>query len=62
LYLLANNPVIDPLGEALPNSEIFRRLAAKMGYAETAFRDPTTNSRHRPSLRTARRRNSTGRG
>ena len=31
LYMLANNPAIDPLGEALPNSEIFRRLAAKMG-------------------------------
>jgi anaerobic selenocysteine-containing dehydrogenase len=34
LYLLANNAAIEPLGEALPNSEIFRRLAAKMGYAE----------------------------
>ncbi len=34
LYLLANNPAIDPLGEALPNSEIFRRLAAKMGFTE----------------------------
>ncbi len=39
LYLLANNPAIEPLGEALPNSEIFRRLAAKMGYAEPAFRE-----------------------
>ncbi len=39
LYLLANNPAIDPLGEALPNSEIFRRLAAKMGYLEPAFRE-----------------------
>ena len=37
LYLLANNPAIDPLGEALPNSEIFRRLAAKMGFTEPAF-------------------------
>ena len=34
LYVLANNAAIEPLGEALPNSEIFRRLAAKMGYAE----------------------------
>ena len=39
LYLLANNPAIDPLGEALPNSEIFRRLATKMGFAEPAFRE-----------------------
>jgi anaerobic selenocysteine-containing dehydrogenase len=39
LYMLANNPSIAPLGEALPNSEIFRRLAAKMGFAEPCFRD-----------------------
>jgi len=39
LYLLANNPAIEPLGEALPNSEIFRRLAAKMDYTEPAFRE-----------------------
>lgn len=39
LYLLANNPAIDPLGEALPNSEIFRRLARAMGYADAAFDD-----------------------
>jgi anaerobic selenocysteine-containing dehydrogenase len=39
LYLLANNPAIEPLGEALPNSEIFRRLAAAMGYTDPAFRE-----------------------
>jgi anaerobic selenocysteine-containing dehydrogenase len=39
LYVVANQAAIAPLGEALPNSEIFRRLAAKMGYAETAFRE-----------------------
>ncbi|HYL23918.1 MAG TPA: molybdopterin oxidoreductase family protein [Burkholderiales bacterium] len=39
LYMLANNPAIAPLGEALPNSEIFRRLAARMGFAEPCFRD-----------------------
>jgi anaerobic selenocysteine-containing dehydrogenase len=39
LYMLANNPAIDALGEALPNSEIFRRLAAKMGFAEPCFRE-----------------------
>jgi anaerobic selenocysteine-containing dehydrogenase len=37
LYVLANNPAIEPLGEALPNAEIFRRLAAKMGFAEPCF-------------------------
>jgi anaerobic selenocysteine-containing dehydrogenase len=39
LYALANNAAIAPLGEALPNSEIFRRLAARMGFAEPCFRD-----------------------
>jgi anaerobic selenocysteine-containing dehydrogenase len=37
LYLLANNPAIEPLGEALPNSEIFRRLAAAMRFTEPCF-------------------------
>ena len=36
-YMLANTPAIDPLGEALPNSEIFRRLAAHMGFDEPCF-------------------------
>ena len=31
LYALANNPAIAPLGEALPNTEVFRRLAAQHG-------------------------------
>jgi anaerobic selenocysteine-containing dehydrogenase len=39
LYVLANNPAIAPLGEALPNSEIFRRLAARMGFDEPCFRE-----------------------
>ncbi len=30
---------IAPLGESLPNSEAFRRLAARMGFAEECFRD-----------------------
>jgi anaerobic selenocysteine-containing dehydrogenase len=38
-YMLANNPAIEPLGEALPNSEIFRRLAARMGFDEPCFRE-----------------------
>jgi anaerobic selenocysteine-containing dehydrogenase len=37
LTVLANNPAIDPLGEALPNTEIFRRLAAAMGFADPCF-------------------------
>ena len=39
LYMLANNRAVAPLGEALPNSEIFRRLAARMGFEEPCFRD-----------------------
>ncbi len=38
-YVLANNPAIAPLGEALPNTEIFRRLAARMGFTDSCFRD-----------------------
>ncbi|MGZ8832782.1 MAG: molybdopterin-containing oxidoreductase family protein [Thermoanaerobaculia bacterium] len=30
LYLMFNHRAIEPMGECLPNSEIFRRLAAKM--------------------------------
>jgi anaerobic selenocysteine-containing dehydrogenase len=39
LYALANNAAIAPVGEALPNSEIFRRLAARLGFDEPCFRD-----------------------
>jgi anaerobic selenocysteine-containing dehydrogenase len=39
LYVLANNPAIAPVGESLPNSEVFRRLAARMGFAEPCFKD-----------------------
>jgi anaerobic selenocysteine-containing dehydrogenase len=39
LYVLANNAAIEPVGESLPNSEIFRRLAARMGFDEPCFRD-----------------------
>ena len=30
-YLTLNEPAIEPVGECLPNSEIFRRLAARLG-------------------------------
>jgi len=33
-YLALNRPAIDPVGEALPNTEIFRRLAAALGLTE----------------------------
>ncbi|MBX9700396.1 MAG: molybdopterin-dependent oxidoreductase [Acetobacteraceae bacterium] len=32
-------PAIPPLGESLPNTEIFRRLAARFGFDEDCFRD-----------------------
>src|ERR1700730_1369955 len=31
------DPVIPPLGESLPNTEVFRRLAARFGYTEPCF-------------------------
>jgi anaerobic selenocysteine-containing dehydrogenase len=37
LYMMANNQAIEPLGEALPNTEIFRRLAAAMGFDDPCF-------------------------
>jgi len=38
-YALANHPAIGPVGEALPNTEIFRRLAQRMGFHEPCFAD-----------------------
>lgn len=37
LYVSLNRPAINPLAGALPNSEIFRRLAAAMGYDDACF-------------------------
>ena len=39
LYVLANNAAIAPVGESLPNIEVFRRLAARMGFDDACFRD-----------------------
>ena len=39
VYMLANNAAIEPLGEALPNSEIFRRLAAHMNFDDPCFEE-----------------------
>ncbi|HEX2718587.1 MAG TPA: molybdopterin oxidoreductase family protein [Gemmatimonadaceae bacterium] len=38
-YVSLNRPAIAPLGDALPNTEIFRRLAARMGLADPCFGD-----------------------
>ena len=37
LYMMANNPAIQPLGESKPNTEIFRLLAARMGFVDPCF-------------------------
>jgi len=37
--LVANNPAILPLGEAKPNTEIFRLLARAMGFSDKCFDD-----------------------
>ena len=38
-YAMLNTPAIAPLGEAKPNTEIFRLLAARMGFDDPCFRD-----------------------
>jgi anaerobic selenocysteine-containing dehydrogenase len=38
-YLQRAQPVIPPVGESLPNTEIFRRLAARFGFDDPAFAD-----------------------
>jgi len=38
-YVTLNQPSIAPLGEAKPNSEIFRLIAAEMGLDDPIFRD-----------------------
>ncbi|MGH8714257.1 MAG: molybdopterin-containing oxidoreductase family protein [Casimicrobiaceae bacterium] len=37
LYVLANNPAIAPVGEAKPNTEVFRLLAERMGFDDPCF-------------------------
>lgn len=39
LYATLNTPAIAPLGQALPNTEIFRRLAVRMGVDHECLRD-----------------------
>jgi anaerobic selenocysteine-containing dehydrogenase len=38
-YALVNEPAIAPLGEAKTNTQIFRELAARMGFDDACFRD-----------------------
>ncbi|MCA3149349.1 MAG: molybdopterin oxidoreductase family protein [Burkholderiales bacterium] len=39
LYALINHPAIEPLGQAKPNSEIFRLLADAVGFEDPCFRE-----------------------
>jgi anaerobic selenocysteine-containing dehydrogenase len=39
LYVQLSEPAIPPLGEVEANTEVFRRLAVKMGFDDPAFRD-----------------------
>ncbi len=39
LYMLINKPAIEAIGEARPNSEVFRLLAERMGFTEDCFKD-----------------------
>ncbi|MGE5672958.1 MAG: molybdopterin-containing oxidoreductase family protein [Mycobacterium leprae] len=39
LHLQLNEAAIQPLGEAIPNTELFRRLAAAMGFTDPCFKD-----------------------
>ena len=36
-HIMYNEPAIDPLGESLPNQEMFRRLAKAMGLTDPCF-------------------------
>ena len=38
-YVLDNQPAIAPLGEARPNTQVFRELAARLGFDEPCFTD-----------------------
>lgn len=38
-YIQLNTPAIAPLGESKPNTEVFRLLAARLGFTEPCFQD-----------------------
>ena len=52
-YITYNEPAIAPVGEALPNTEIFRRLARAMGFDDAAF-DATDEELARAAVEGAR--------
>jgi anaerobic selenocysteine-containing dehydrogenase len=52
-YVSYNEPAIAPVGESLPNTEIFRRLARAMGFDGTAF-DATDEELARAAVEGAR--------
>ena len=39
MYVQASQPAIKPLGESKPNAEVFRLLAARMGFDDACLRD-----------------------
>jgi len=39
LYVVVNEPAIEPVGEARSNNDVFRAIAAAMGYDEQALKD-----------------------
>jgi anaerobic selenocysteine-containing dehydrogenase len=39
LYMMANNAAVAPMGEAKANTEIFRLLAARMGFTDPCFQE-----------------------
>lgn len=39
MYVQASQPAIPPVGEAKPNAEVFRLLAARMGFDDSCLRD-----------------------
>ncbi|HEV7816243.1 MAG TPA: molybdopterin oxidoreductase family protein, partial [Janthinobacterium sp.] len=39
LYMMANNAAVAPLGEAKANTEIFRLMAARMGFDDPCFKE-----------------------
>lgn len=38
-YAMLNRPAVEPVGEAKPNTQVFRELAERMGFTEPCFRD-----------------------
>ncbi len=38
-WFVGNQPAVSPMGECLPNAEIFRRLAKRLGFTDACFGD-----------------------